>query len=43
MKDFDLRKYLAEGKLLNEATNLNDTLDTPEDLIKFITGGETGD
>lgn len=43
MKDFDLRKYLAEGKLLNESTNLNDTLDTPEDLIKFITGGDTGD
>ena len=33
------RKYLNEG-VINEGVNLNDTLDTPEDLMKFITGGD---
>lgn len=32
------RKYLTEG-IINEGVNLNDTLDTPQDLIDFVTGG----
>tara|TARA_R110000803_G_scaffold209167_1_gene278458 strand:+ start:476 stop:943 length:468 start_codon:yes stop_codon:yes gene_type:complete len=40
MSNFNLTKYLAEGKLLKEAINLNDTLDTPQDLVTFITGGD---
>tara|TARA_R110001606_G_scaffold216934_1_gene364853 strand:+ start:132 stop:614 length:483 start_codon:yes stop_codon:yes gene_type:complete len=33
------RKYLNEG-IINEGVNLNDTLDTPQELMKFITGGD---
>ena len=42
--NFNLKKYLVENKatknskILNEAINLNDTLDTPQDLVTFITG-----
>jgi hypothetical protein len=35
------RKYLNEG-IINEGVNLNDTLDTPEDLIKYISDWSDG-
>ena len=35
------RKYLNEG-VINEGVNLNDTLDTPEDLIKYISDWSDG-
>ena len=35
------RKYLNEG-VINEGVNLNDTLDTPEDIVKYITGWSDG-
>ncbi len=36
------RKYLNEG-VINEGVNLNDTLDTPEDVMKFVAGRDESD
>ena len=39
MDNFDLRKYLAEGRLF-ENVSLNDKMSTSKELLDFIVGGE---
>ena len=39
MDNFDLRKYLAEGRLF-ENVSLNDKMSTSKELLDFIDGGE---
>ena len=39
MDNFDLRKYLTEGRLF-ENVSLNDKMSTSKELLDFIVGGE---